>query len=345
MAGEQIEKESLRKKDKAIFDAKAIFAAKVLLVPFVGIPLLVLGAPVIAAGLGVTAPVIAVGLGVTVPMIAVGLGAFWCNNMRKDPVVKSVVKSVVKPIKEKWDKKKNKKIEQAEKDNGLIQPQESEPLLSLTKKDDKEEPQLGGLDEENKEKNKSGLSEDPTTGGKEQKKEGGWDWEDITAKSSQLLIYGGAAAFFLSSGIASGGAIPIIFGIAYTLLAFQEPIKIAGKLTGKFIKQKWDERKNKKEGSKLKLSQLQIEGGVNLKSGEKGKNITLERIPYGQEMATSAKFWAEMGKTQVKLIPAAKKAAKNAAKNVAKKAAAKVTYLKGADASKVEATKIKIAKS
>jgi hypothetical protein len=338
MAGEQIEKESLRKKDKAIFDAKAIFAAKVLLVPFVGIPLLVLGAPVIAVGLGVTAP-----------MIAVGLGAFWCNTMRKDPVVKSVVKSVVKPIKEKWDKRKNKKREQAEKDNGLIQPQESEPLLSLTKKDDKEQ-QLGRPDEENKEKNKSGLSEDLTTGGKEQKKEGSWDWEDIKAGSAQLLIYGIPATFFLSSGIAvgiaSGGAIPIIFGIAYTLLAFQEPIKFAGKEIGKFIKQKWDERKNKKEGSKLKLSQLQIKGGVNLKTGEKGENISLEKLPYGQEMAASktSVFWDKIGISQAELIPAAKKAAKNAAKNAAKKAAAKVTYLKGAVASKVEGTKIGIAK-
>lgn len=331
------QKESLGKKE-------AIFAAKVLLVPLVGIPLLVVGAPVILVGLGVTAPV-----------IAVGLGAFWCNTMRKDPVVKSVVKSVVKPIKEKWDKRKNKKREQAEKDNGLIQPQESEPLLSLTKKDDKEEPQLGRSDEEKKEKNNSQLSEDPTTGGKEQKKEGSWDWEDISAKSAQLLIYGSAATFFLSSGIAvgiaSGGAIPIIFGIAFTLLAFQEPIKFAGKKIGKFIKQKWDERKNKKEGSKLKLSQLQIKGGVNLKTGEKGENISLEKLPNNQKMAASktSVSWAKIGIPQVELIPAAKKAAKkaakNAAKNVAKKAAAKVTYLKGAVASKVEGTKIKIAKS
>jgi hypothetical protein len=328
------QKESLRKKDKAIF------AAKVLLVPFVGIPLLVLGAPVIAVGLGVTAP-----------MIAVGLGAFWCNTMRKDPVVKSVVKSVVKPIEEKWYKRKNKKREQAEKDNGLIQPQESEPLLSLTKKDDNEEPQLGRSDEEKKEKNNSQLSEDPTTGGKEQKKEGGWDWEDISAKSAQLLIYGSAATFFLSMGIASGGALPIILGIAYTLFAFQEPIKFAGKKIGNFIKQKWDERKNKKEGSKLKLSQLQIKEGSNLKTGEEGEIVSIEKLRNDQKMAASktSVSWAKIGISQAELIPAAKKAAKNAAKNVAKnvakKAAAKVTYLKGAVASKVEGTKIKIAKS
>jgi hypothetical protein len=329
MAGEQIEKESLRKKDKAIF------AAKVLLVPLVGIPLLVLGAPVIA-----------VGLGVTVPMIAVGLGAFWCNNMRKDPVVKSVVKSVVKPIKEKWDKRKNKKIEQAEKDNGLIQPQESEPLLSLTKKDDKEE-QLGRSDEEKKEKNNSQLSEDLTTGEKEQKKEGSWDWGDISEKSAQLLIYGSAATFFLSIGIAigiaSGGAIPIIFGIAFTLLAFQEPIKFAGKeigkLTGKFIKQKWDERKNNKkkrkelkQGPKASVSLRQKEEGVDLKLVKNGEGTRgLNLLPDNQLNASSEKSkisWAEMGKSQAKLIPAAKKAAKNAAKNVAKKAAAKGKSLK-----------------
>jgi hypothetical protein len=333
------QKESLRKKDKAIF------AAKVLLVPFVGIPLLVLGAPVIAVGLGVTAP-----------MIAVGLGAFWCNTMRKDPVVKSVVKSVVKPIEEKWYKRKNKKREQAEKDNGLIQPQESEPLLSLTKKDDNEEPQLGRSDEEKKEKNNSQLSEDPTTGGKEQKKEVGWDWEDISAKSAQLLIYGSAATFFLSMGIASGGAIPIIFGIAYTLFAFQEPIKFAGKKIGKFIKQKWDERKNNKkkrkelkQGPKASVSLRQKKEGVDLKLVKNGEGTReLNLLPDNQINASSEKSkisWAEMGKSQAKLIPAAKKAAKNAAKNVLKKAAATGKYLKGTVASKVKERKINTAKS